>query len=327
MTQAPAHIPVLLESMLAAMAPAAEEVYLDGTFGAGGYSRALLQAQARCRVVALDRDPSVRALAERLAQEFPGRFVFLAGCFSQMAELLAAQGIASVQGVVLDIGVSSMQIDTAGRGFSFGKDGPLDMRMSGDGVSAADIVNGWEEEVLADLLFHYGEERASRRIARAIVQARAQTRIETTAQLAAVIRSVVRPQGRIDPATRSFQALRIEVNDELGELQRGLLAAEQVLAPGGRLVVVTFHSLEDRIVKHFLIERSGEITGGSRHLPPVAGPARAASFTLRSRKSVAASDDEAARNPRARSAKLRAAVRTDAAAWPAPGADAVWGRV
>lgn len=318
MSAAP-HISVLLKEVVAAMKPADGEIYLDGTFGAGGYSRALLEA-AQCTVYAIDRDPSVERFAAALTRDFPGRFFWLLGQFGDMVELLAARGVEKVSGVVLDIGVSSMQIDEAGRGFSFRHDGPLDMRMSGHGVSAADVVNNMEEGDLADLIYTYGEERDSRRVARAIMRARAEAPITTTRQLAEIVRSAVRGgHGKgIDPSTRTFQALRIHINDELGELERALHAAERILAPGGRLIAVTFHSLEDRIVKQFLQSRSGETGGGSRHLP-FAGDIRQAAagglpaFFLAGRKPVIAGEEESSVNPRARSAKLRAAIRSEAA--------------
>jgi 16S rRNA (cytosine1402-N4)-methyltransferase len=291
-------------------------VYVDGTFGRGGYSRALL-AEADCHVVGIDRDPQAVAHGRALEQDinFGGRLRVLDGCFGDMVALLADVGVERVDGVTLDLGVSSPQLDEAERGFSFLRDGPLDMRMSLHGASAADLVNTLDEGDLADVIYRYGEERRSRHIARAIVAARP---IHTTLQLASVVHSVMRrsPDG-IDTATRTFQALRIAVNDELGELERGLAAAEALLAPGGRLAVVSFHSLEDRIVKHFLRVRSGGEAGGSRHRPDSA-PGRAPTFTLISKKPIMADADEAAGNPRARSAKLRAAVRTEAPAWPGP---------
>jgi 16S rRNA (cytosine1402-N4)-methyltransferase len=311
------HTPVLLKEVLAALRPAAGQIYVDGTFGAGGYSRALLEA-AQCTVYAIDRDPNVAALAEKLAATYPGRFFWLLGSFGDMIELLASRGVLSVDGIVLDIGVSSMQIDAPERGFSFRSDGPLDMRMSASGQSAAEIVNTAEEDEIADILYHYGEERRARQVARAIVKARQVKPIARTLELAQIIRSVVRG-GDIDPATRSFQALRIKVNDELGELERALEAAQSLLRPSGRLVVVTFHSLEDRIVKQFLQSRSGETRGGSRHLPQPGATQKAAAgslplFLLAQKKPVTAAADETRANPRARSAKLRAATRTEASA-------------
>lgn len=305
------HLPVMLNEVLEAMQPKRGEVYVDGTFGAGGYSRALLEA-AECKVYAIDRDPNVAVFAEKLTREFPSRFMLLAGTFGDMVELLQAQGIQSVNGIVLDVGVSSMQIDEAHRGFSFMKDGPLDMRMSGKGISAADIVNNSDESELADILYQYGEEKMSRRIASAIVKARSEAPITTTTQLAQIVRSVVRHSEKgINPATRTFQALRIVVNNELAELEAGLQAAEQLLSENGRLIVVTFHSLEDRIVKQFYQSRSGDTRGGSRHLPETVSAAPP-TFFLPRRKPTASSQQEMDVNPRARSAKLRLAIRTEA---------------
>lgn len=305
----------MLHEMLAALNPQDGEQIVDGTFGAGGYTRAILES-ADCRVFSIDRDSHVQQFADKLKAEFGGRFVFLSGSFGQMMALLAEQGVNSVDGIVLDIGVSSMQIDEAERGFSFKKDGPLDMRMAQTGMTAAELVNNASETELADIIHYYGEEKAARRIAKAIVQARAEKEITTTHQLAALVAKVVgRGQGKIDPATRTFQALRIHVNDELGELVRALQAAEQLLVVGGRLVVVTFHSLEDRIVKRFFQSRSGGLEETiSRHVPMMAKASALASFDVRGRKVVKATDAEAALNPRARSAKLRWAVRTGAPA-------------
>lgn len=300
------HIPVLLSDVIAALAPRDGGLYVDGTFGAGGYSRALLQ-QANCQVIALDRDPSAVALGRSLAAESDGRLQMIEGCFGDMDRLLADAGVDGVDGVALDIGVSSMQIDQAERGFSFAKDGPLDMRMAQSGPTAADVVNHADEGALADILFRFGEERQSRRIARAIVNDRSETPFTSTAQLAALVRRVVRSsRDGIDPATRTFQALRIYVNDELGELERGLSAAETVLSTDGCLAVVTFHSLEDRIVKQFFRERSGALASPSRHRPQAIGGAVPV-FSLLNRKAVVAGADEIRINPRARSAKLRAA--------------------
>lgn len=309
------HASVMLHEVLAALNPLAGECIVDGTFGAGGYTRAILES-ADCRVFSIDRDSHVQQFADTLKNEFGGRFVFLSGSFGQMMELLAAQGVDSVNGIVLDIGVSSMQIDEAERGFSFKKDGPLDMRMAQTGMTAAELVNNAPEAELADIIHHYGEEKAARRIAKAIVLARAEKPITTTHQLAALVAKVVgRGKGKIDPATRTFQALRIHVNDELGELVRALEAAEQLLAPGGRLVVVTFHSLEDRIVKRFFQSRTGGLEETvSRYVPLVVKASAPASFDYVERKAIKASDAEAAVNPRARSAKLRWAVRNDAPA-------------
>ncbi|TCO69204.1 16S rRNA (cytosine(1402)-N(4))-methyltransferase RsmH [Rhodovulum euryhalinum] len=306
----PPHIPVLLRPLLEAVSPV-RGTWLDGTFGAGGYARGLLDAGAD-RVIGVDRDPSVAGMAADWAPAYGDRLRLVQGTFSQ----LDSHAGGPLDGVVLDLGVSSMQIDRAERGFSFQKDGPLDMRMGDEGPSAADLVNTASEANLADILFHYGEERAARRIARAIVAARAIAPIVTTAQLAEVVaRCLPRPKpGQIHPATRSFQAIRIAVNDELGELVAGLEAAERALTPGGKLAVVTFHSLEDRIVKRFLQLRSGQAAGTSRHAPET--PQEAARFHLLTRKATAPDDAELAANPRARSAKLRVAERTDAPAGP-----------
>jgi 16S rRNA (cytosine1402-N4)-methyltransferase len=306
------HFPVMLPQMLEAMQPADGDVYVDGTFGAGGYSKALLES-AHCTVYAIDRDPNVATLAQALTEKFPGRFFWLTGSFGDMCELLAARGVTSVNGIVLDIGVSSMQLNTPERGFSFKGDGPLDMRMSASGESAADIVNHASEGELADILYQYGEERKSRQIARAIVNARPITR---TSELAGIVRRVIRG-GDIDPSTRTFQALRIKVNDELGELERALAAAERLLAPKGRLVIVTFHSLEDRIVKQFLQSRSGETRGESRHLPSIGVTQKPVAdilpiFLLAQKKPVLPCEEEIRINSRSRSAKLRAATRTEA---------------
>lgn len=308
------HLSVMLDEVLAAAAIQAGDCVIDGTFGAGGYSRAFLEAG--CEVIALDRDPSVRPHAERLSAEYGDRFRLIHRRFSEMAEALAEVGAASCDVVVLDIGVSSMQIDQAERGFSFQKDGPLDMRMSDQGTTAADLVNTLDHGPLAHLIKEYGEERQSGRIATAILRRRAERPFERTLDLAEVVEKALggRHGAPIHPATRTFQALRIAVNDELGELAAGLEAAERVLKPGGRLVVVTFHSLEDRMVKRFLSARAGKGGGGSRHLPPqAAGPSP--SFELIGKGLVEASEAESRVNPRARSAKLRAALRTEAPAW------------
>jgi len=303
------HVPVLLDEVIAALAPAPGAVIVDATFGAGGYTRRLLDAGAT--VHAFDRDPDAIA-AGRLwpeTNESPPRLILHPRRFSEMASSLAEAGVSQVDGIAMDIGVSSMQLDQPGRGFAFATDGPLDMRMAQDGASAADFVNTAEESDIADVLFRYGEERQSRRVARAIVAARP---LSTTGELARVVRKALghRPGAPKDPATRSFQAIRIHVNAELEELQQGLAAVENLLPPGGRLAVVSFHSLEDRIVKQFLREASGAVAGGSRHLPQ-AQAADAPTFTAVS-KAIRPSDEETARNPRARSATLRAATRTDA---------------
>ena len=309
------HIPVLRAEVLKALVPEAGGVYLDATFGAGGYSAAIL-ATPNTKVLALDRDPRAVAAGFDLVDAAGGRLTLVEARFSELESVAVSQGIASFDGIVFDIGVSSMQLDEADRGFSFRQEGPLDMRMSGQGQSAADLVNEADEATLADIFYHFGEERAARRIAKAIVAARAEAPITTTAQLATLIARVVpaRP-GTIHPATRSFQALRIAVNDELGELVGGLSAAERLLKPDGTLAAVTFHSLEDRIVKQFFAARSGRGEAKSRPLP--GEPQKLApSFTLTGKQPIEASPAEIADNPRARSAKLRFAVRTEAAAWP-----------
>jgi len=297
------HIPVLLDEVVAALAPAPGERIVDATFGAGGYTRAILATGAQ--VIAFDRDPD--AIAAGRAADLPG----LTLVHSDFSALEAALD-APVDGLTMDIGVSSMQLDQAERGFSFQSDGPLDMRMSQEGASAADFLNTADEEAIADILYHYGDEPKSRRVARAIVAARPLTR---TSELANVVRKALghRPHDKKDPATRTFQAIRIHVNRELGELADGLAAAERVLKPGGRLAIVTFHSLEDRLVKRFLRDRSGNAPGGSRHLPQ-AEAGIAPSFEAVGR-AVRAGEAEVARNPRARSATLRTARRTAAPAW------------
>lgn len=320
------HFPVMRDELLAMAAPKDGEIFVDGTFGAGGYTRALLET-ANCTVYAIDRDPSVAATASAMAAEFSGRFHLLPGCFSQMDNLIHGQGVKSVNGVVLDIGVSSMQFDDAERGFSFQNDGPLSMRMSDQGLSAGDVVNDYEEGDLADIIYQYGEEKKSRRIAKAIVLARAHEPITRTVRLASIIEKTVgykryiRGRKQIHPATRTFQALRIYVNDELGELREGLVAAERILAPGGRLCVVSFHSLEDRIIKKFFKQRAGGKSRGSRHLPPalnIGGQDNdSPSFKMIARGAVKPSRRETERNIRSRSAKLRGAGRTAAAPCPA----------
>ena len=298
------HIPVLIDAILRECAPI-HGTWLDGTFGAGGYTRALLDAGAET-VIAVDRDPLAFELAGEWAATYGDRLVMQPGVFSKLDEYGQ-----DLNGVVLDLGVSSMQLDRAERGFSFMQDGPLDMRMSQDGPSAADIVNEADEGVLADILFQYGEERASRRIARAIITARP---ITTTLELVGVIEKCLpRPKpGQSHPATRSFQALRIAVNNEYDELYQGLMAAERALRPGGKLAVVTFHSVEDRMVKRFMTARGGRQANPNRYAPEVeVAPAQ---FELRTRKAIGPDKDELAANPRSRSAKLRVAVRTDAPA-------------
>ncbi len=307
------HVPVLLDEVVDALAPSPGSVIVDGTFGAGGYARAILAAAPEVTVIGIDRDPDALAAGARIAAEHGGRLVLMAGTFSRLDALAADAGYGNVDGVTLDIGVSSMQLDEARRGFSFRTEGPLDMRMAQAGESAADIVAHADEATLADIIYHYGEERRSRAVARAIVKARADAPITTTKRLAEIVASVVRAEpGGIHPATRTFQALRIAVNDELGEIAAALHAAERALKPGGRLAVVTFHSLEDRIVKLFLANRSGRAPGGSRHLPQTA--AEAPTFRLVGRQPIVPGINEMRANPRARSAKLRVAERTDAPA-------------
>ncbi|WP_419809995.1 16S rRNA (cytosine(1402)-N(4))-methyltransferase RsmH [Sphingomonas sp.] len=300
---APHHLPVLLDEVVSALAPSPGELMVDATFGAGGYTRALLAGGAR--VIAFDRDPDAIAAGRALAHD---DLTLVEGEFSRLEDSVDSD----VDGLTMDVGVSSMQLDRAERGFSFQADGPLDMRMAQSGPSAADFLNEADEEDIADVLYRYGDEPKSRRIARAIVAARPLTR---TSELAMVVRRALghRPHDKKDPATRTFQAIRIHVNRELDELSDGLAAAERVLKPGGRLAVVTFHSLEDRLVKRFLRDRSGAAPGGSRHLP-AASDARTPSFEGVG-KAVRAGEAELARNPRARSATLRTARRTGAPAW------------
>jgi 16S rRNA (cytosine1402-N4)-methyltransferase len=307
------HIPVLGGPAVDFLKVRDGGVYIDGTFGAGGYTRAILDA-ADCSVIGIDRDQTAIALGADLVEQARGRLTLIEDRFSNLDAIAHACGHASIDGVVLDLGVSSMQLDTAGRGFSFRLEGPLDMRMSDEGSNAADVINAVDERDLANIIFLLGEERHSRAVARAIVKARGEAKIETTRALADIVTSVVRSRpGDIHPATRTFQALRIFVNDELGELVAALTAAERILKPGGRLVAVSFHSLEDRIVKSFLGGRS-ETRGGSRHAPEVKRPPP--TFRVLTKRPVVAGEDEVAHNPRARSAKLRAAERTEALARP-----------
>ncbi|MGE0830419.1 MAG: 16S rRNA (cytosine(1402)-N(4))-methyltransferase RsmH [Hyphomonadaceae bacterium] len=323
------HAPVLAKEAVAALQPRDGGFYVDATFGGGGYTRAILEA-ANCNVAAIDRDPDAIARGQDLVQAFAPRLRLVHGAFGDLGDY-----VSSADGVALDIGVSSFQFDEAERGFSFQQDGALDMRMAREGPSAADAVNKLSEEALADLIYYYGEDDDSRRIARTIVQTRAAAPITRTLALAAIVERAVggRKGARIHPATKTFQALRMLVNDELAELARALNAAEQILKPAGRLVVVAFHSLEDRLVKRFFFERAGEGGQGSRHFPD-APSVRAPSFKLEQRRTITPSEAEIAANPRARSASLRWALRTEAPAWPeaalvelAPKARAEWSKI
>lgn len=309
-----AHIPVMLHEVVEALAPRKGGIYVDATFGRGGYSRALLKA-ADCLVYAIDRDPDAIEAGQKMVDEFAPRLTLLQGPFGAMDVLLAGQHVAQVDGVALDLGVSSPQIDQPERGFSFSFDGPLDMRMSRSGPSAADVVNEMPEQELANVIYELGEERHSRKVARAIAEARRQGRITRTMKLADIVRKAVpRSKDGLDPATRTFQALRIYVNDEIGELNRALAASENILKARGRLAVVSFHSLEDRAVKDFLRQRSGARVALSRYIPLNDGPCKPASFRLLAKKPQTPSPKESAANPRARSAKLRVAERLEASA-------------
>lgn len=311
------HLPVLLAEVMTALDPKDGEVYVDGTYGGGGYALRVLQA-ADCKLYGIDRDFDAIRRAERLAEEQP-RLVPLLGRFGDMDTLLLSNGVAEVDGVMLDIGVSSFQIDQSARGFSFMRDGPLDMRMGQAGPSARDVVNLMSAQDLTAIIRQLGEERQAKRIATVIVDQRKDQPFETTAQLADCVERAVggRRGKKTHPATLTFQAVRMYVNDELGELARGLAAAERLLRVGGRLVVVTFHSLEDRLVKQFMRTRSGETGGGSRYMPEIEkGPPP--SFDLRRRKAIEPGTEETSSNPRARSARLRIVTRTDAPAWTAP---------
>ncbi len=305
------HIPVLGRQAVGMLQPRAGGIYVDATFGAGGYSRTILDT-AGTRVIGIDRDRSAVAAGFDLVDRSDGRLTLVEDRFSNLAEICAAQGVDAVDGVLMDVGVSSMQLDEAERGFSFRLGGPLDMRMGHAGPTAADVIAKASEADLANIIYIFGEERHSRSLARAIVAARRQAPITTTRALADIVAKVVRSKpGEIHPATRTFQGLRIFVNEELDELHLALSAAERVLKPGGRLAVVSFHSLEDRIVKNFLVERA-RAGGGSRHLPVIAKAAP--SFHILTKRPVTPDEDEVAANPRARSAKLRAAERTEAPA-------------
>ena len=305
------HYPVMLPEVLKALTPKHDETYVDGTFGNGGYSEAFLKA-AGCNVIGLDRDPNVSARAQALSSQYEGRFRLIETPFSQMDEV----DIGLVDAIILDIGVSSMQLDQAERGFSFMRSGPLDMRMGNTGPTARDAVTFLPHSDLIRIFQVYGEERRARRAADFIVRAREDANIETTEDLADILEKALGRRGKIHPATRVFQALRIFVNDELGELYRGLCAAEKILKPGGRLIVVTFHSLEDRIVKSFLRRRAGEVVGGSRYAPEVKQEGPKASFEQGKRSVIRPSKTEIDENPRSRSAKLRYAMRTSAQPFP-----------
>ena len=310
------HIPVLLSEVADAVATQDGDVIVDGTFGGGGYARALLR-RARCSLFGIDRDPAAIERGKEFVREFPGRLTLINGPFGSMQDLLAGHDVDAVDAIVLDLGVSSFQLEEAERGFSFQNDGPLDMRMGATGISAAGVVNSYTEQQLAGIFYVYGEEERSHAVARAIVAARVKAPITRTLELANICaRAIGRWGNGIHPATKTFQALRIYVNDELGELARALAAAEHLLKPGGRLAVVSFHSLEDRMVKRFFTERAGRVSHGSRHMPVAPVAERSASFTVQAKKAVTAGKAELARNPRARSAKLRWAVRTGAPAVP-----------
>ncbi len=310
------HTPVMLAETLETLSPRDGAIYVDSTLGGGGYSQGLLEA-AECRVCAIDRDPGAIEMGAELAARYPGRLTLIQGRFGEMERLLAPHGIREVDGIAFDLGVCSMQLDDATRGFSFRYDAALDMRMGSGGPSAEEVINSASQEMLADLIYDYGEERRARTIARAIVTARKEASIRRTSQLADIVRGVVRRGAKgIDPATRTFQALRIYVNDELGELGRGLAASERLLKPGGRLSVVSFHSLEDRQVKTFLNIHAGALPRPSRHMPETdATKSPQPSFTLIGRRARKPGSAEQKRNPRARSARLRGAKRTEAAAW------------
>lgn len=309
MTEKTPHIPVLLNEVVESIAPKDGGVYVDGTFGAGGYTRAVLDA-ADCTVYAIDRDPDAIREGQKLVDAYKGRLHLLHGTFGEMAELVRGEGVDFVDGVMLDIGVSSMQIDRAERGFSFQKDGALDMRMSQNGLSAADVLNTFGERDIADIIYKYGEERFSRRIAAAVVEQRKTAPFKTTLEFADLIRRTV-PHKRedIDPATRSFQALRIYVNDELGQLESGLSAAHNLLKAGGRMAIVSFHSLEDRIVKTFMQEKSGKTANPSRYMPVV--EKQAATLKTITKKPILPTESETKFNPRARSARLRVAEKAE----------------
>lgn len=307
----PAHTPVMLAEVLQYLQPKSGEIYVDCTFGAGGYSKAIL-ASSNCILYAIDQDPEVVKIANQLKTDSGSRFRFIPGNFAELDSLMSSQNINKVDGIVLDLGVSSMQLDSPERGFSFMHDGRLDMRMSQTGSDAYNVINSTAEEELANIIYNYGNERKSRRIAKKIVEQRRVAPIETTAQLADLIRSVVRRGAdKIDPATRTFQAIRIFVNDELASLHSVLAASERLLANNGRLIVVSFHSLEDSIVKEFISERAKPKQGGSRHLPFVTTEKFQPKFKWLTNKVAEPTSAETKANPRSRSAKLRAAIRVN----------------
>jgi 16S rRNA (cytosine1402-N4)-methyltransferase len=307
------HIPVMLSEVIEALEPRDGKHFIDGTFGAGGYSRGLLES-ARCSVLAIDRDPHAAEFARALEERFPGRLKFVLGRYAEMREIAEREGIGAIDGVALDLGVSSMQLDEPERGFSFAQDGPLDMRMGAEGLTASDVVNALPERDLAAILSTLGEEKRARAIARAIAARRAEAPITRTGELADIVARVLgrKHDETKHPATRTFQALRLYLNEELLELARGLSAAEHLLKPKGRLAVVTFHSLEDRIAKRFFAARSTPAPRASRHLPEQGPTTFLPSFRLLNRRPLSPSRDEIRLNPRARSARLRAGERTDA---------------
>lgn len=308
------HIPVLLNEVVEALNPQKGETYVDGTFGGGGYTTAILE-NADCVVIGTDRDPDAVKRGQALKKKYP-QLQVIESCFSELPQRLPPETKGKLHGFVFDLGVSSFQIDEAERGFSFRFDGPLDMRMGQEGTSAADLVNTLPEQDLANLIYHYGDEKFSRKIARAVVKRRDEQPFTRTTELADVVRKIVpKSKDGLDPATRTFQALRIAVNQEIEELNAALICAEHFLAPGGRLVVVSFHSLEDRVVKNFMRERSGNMPNVSRFSPTTHKKA-ASSFNMTSKKAIKPSDAELKYNPRASSARLRAAIRTDAPAFP-----------
>ena len=307
------HQPVMLEEVVKAISPRDGAIYVDGTFGGGSYSRALLE-NAYCKVIGIDRDPSVDEVTKSWRLKYGDRLLLLQGCFGDMVGLLERKGVCEVDGIALDLGVSSFQLDQPERGFSFSKDGPLDMRMSKNGTSAVQVINEHKEDDLADIIFNFGEEKRARSIARAITQARTRTPITRTLQLAQIVRRCFpnnKSRDNKDQATRTFQALRIYINDELGELERGLCAAEKLLKKGGNIAVVSFHSLEDRLVKKFFINRSRNSSQPSRHLPSQTAN-KNPTFTISSRRPIRPSDTEISANPRARSARLRTATKLGA---------------